>query len=78
VLATDLVIGGRADSAFCAVRPPVITRRAPAPWVLPLQQRRRRAKHALEQHGVERVAIIDFDVHHGNGTETSSATTSAS
>src|SRR6266446_5671133 len=27
------------------------------------------AKHALEQHGVERVAIIDFDVHHGNGTE---------
>src|SRR5207245_9381872 len=27
------------------------------------------AKHALEHHGVERVAIIDFDVHHGNGTE---------
>ncbi len=43
VLATDLVVGGRADSVG--------------------------AKHALEQHGVERVAIIDFDVHHGNGTE---------
>jgi len=27
------------------------------------------AKHALEQHGVERVAIVDFDVHHGNGTQ---------
>ncbi len=56
VLATDLVIGGRADSAFCAVRP-LFNNVAVG------------AKHALERHGVERVAIIDFDVHHGNGTE---------
>src|SRR3989442_5255662 len=70
VLATDLVVGGRADSAFCAVRPPGhhATRTRAMGFCL-FNNVAVGAKHALEQHGVERVAIIDFDVHHGNGTE---------
>jgi acetoin utilization deacetylase AcuC-like enzyme len=70
VLATDLVIGGRAGSAFCAVRPPGhhATRTRAMGFCL-FNNVAVGAKHALEQHGVERVAIIDFDVHHGNGTE---------
>src|SRR6266852_2005073 len=70
VLATDLVIGGRADSAFCAVRPPGhhATRTRAMGFCL-FNNVAVGAMHALEQHGVERVAIIDFDVHHGNGTE---------
>jgi acetoin utilization deacetylase AcuC-like enzyme len=70
VLAADLVIGGRADSAFCAVRPPGhhATRRRAMGFCL-FNNVAVGAMHALEQHGVERVAIIDFDVHHGNGTE---------
>ncbi|HEY6721455.1 MAG TPA: histone deacetylase family protein [Burkholderiales bacterium] len=70
VLATDLVIGGRAGSAFCAVRPPGhhATRTRAMGFCL-FNNIAVGAKHALEQHGLERVAIIDFDVHHGNGTE---------
>ena len=70
VLATDLVIGARAESAFCAVRPPGhhATRTRAMGFCL-FNNVAIGAKHALEQHGVERVAIIDFDVHHGNGTE---------
>ncbi|HMH16511.1 MAG TPA: histone deacetylase family protein [Burkholderiales bacterium] len=70
VLATDLVIGGRAGSAFCAVRPPGhhATRSRAMGFCL-FNNVAVGVKHALEQHGVERVAIIDFDVHHGNGTE---------
>jgi len=70
VLATDLVVGGRADSAFCAVRPPGhhATRTRAMGFCL-FNNVAVGAKHALERHGVERVAIIDFDVHHGNGTE---------
>jgi len=70
VLATDLVIGGRADNAFCAVRPPGhhATRTRAMGFCL-FNNVAVGAKHALEHHGVERVAIIDFDVHHGNGTE---------
>ena len=70
VLATDLVIGGRAGSAFCAVRPPGhhATRTRAMGFCL-FNNVAVGAKHALEHHGVERVAIIDFDVHHGNGTE---------
>jgi acetoin utilization deacetylase AcuC-like enzyme len=70
VLATDLVIGGRADSAFCAVRPPGhhATRTRAMGFCL-FNNVAVGAKHALEQHGLSRVAIIDFDVHHGNGTE---------
>jgi acetoin utilization deacetylase AcuC-like enzyme len=70
VLAADLVIGGRAGSAFCAVRPPGhhATRTRAMGFCL-FNNVAVGAMHALEQHGVERVAIIDFDVHHGNGTE---------
>ena len=70
VLATDLVVGGRAENAFCAVRPPGhhATRTRAMGFCL-FNNVAVAAKHALEKHGVERVAIIDFDVHHGNGTE---------
>ena len=70
VLGTDLVAGGKAENAFCSVRPPGhhATRDA-GDGLLLLQQRRRRRAHALDVHGLERVAIVDFDVHHGNGTE---------
>jgi acetoin utilization deacetylase AcuC-like enzyme len=70
VLGTDLVIGGRAQSAFCAVRPPghhAMTAR-PMGFCF-FNNVAIGAAHALEGHGLERVAIIDFDVHHGNGTE---------
>src|SRR5262247_1743479 len=70
VLATDLVAGGEAENAFCAVRPPGhhATRTRAMGFCL-FNNVAVGAKHALEHHGVERVAVIDFDVHHGNGTE---------
>ena len=70
VLAADLVIGGRADNAFCAVRPPGhhATRNRAMGFCL-FNNVAVAAMHALEEHGLERVAVIDFDVHHGNGTE---------
>ncbi len=70
VQAVDLVMAGQAENAFCNVRPPghhagpdkaggfcIFNNVAVA------------AAHALEHHGLQRVAIIDFDVHHGDGTE---------
>ncbi len=67
--ATDAVLAGEIDNAFCAIRPPghhacpgesmgfcLFNNVAIA------------ARHALDVGGLERVAIIDFDVHHGNGT----------
>ena len=70
VLATDLVLGGKVDSAFCAVRPPGhhACRARPMGFCI-FNNVAVAALHALEAHGLERVAIIDFDVHHGNGTE---------
>ena len=70
VLATDLVIGGRAQNAFCAVRPPGhhATRHRSMGFCI-FNNIAVAAKHALEHHGLARVAIVDFDVHHGNGTE---------
>jgi len=70
VLATDLVIGGKADNAFCAVRPPGhhATRTRAMGFCL-FNNVAVAVTHALEHHGLERVAVIDFDVHHGNGTE---------
>jgi acetoin utilization deacetylase AcuC-like enzyme len=70
VLATDLVIGGKVDSAFCAVRPPGhhACRARPMGFCI-FNNVAVAALHALEAHGLERVAIVDFDVHHGNGTE---------
>jgi len=70
VLATDLVMGKRADSAFCSVRPPGhhATRNRSMGFCI-FNNVAVAAKHALEYRGLARVAIADFDVHHGNGTE---------
>ena len=70
VAATDLVIAGEATSAFCAVRPPghhATPERAMGFCLF--NNVAIGALHAIEAHGLERVAILDFDVHHGNGTE---------
>ncbi len=70
VLATDLVMRGGADSAFCSVRPPGhhACRTRPMGFCI-FNNVAVAARHARQAHGIERVAIIDFDVHHGNGTE---------
>jgi acetoin utilization deacetylase AcuC-like enzyme len=70
VLATDLVAGGKAENAFCSVRPPGHhATRVRAMGFCIFNNVAVGAMHALRAHGLERVAIIDFDVHHGNGTE---------
>ncbi|MFZ4651569.1 MAG: histone deacetylase family protein [Rubrivivax sp.] len=70
VAATDAVLAGRARNAFCAVRPPGhhATREAAMGFCF-FNNVAVAARHALDVHGLQRVAIIDFDVHHGNGTE---------
>ncbi|CAG4927139.1 histone deacetylase family protein [Paraburkholderia saeva] len=70
VAATDAVIEGRYDNAFCSVRPPGHhAEPARAMGFCLFNNVAIAARHALEVHGLSRVAIIDFDVHHGNGTE---------
>jgi acetoin utilization deacetylase AcuC-like enzyme len=70
VAATDDVIAGRARNAFCAVRPPGhhATRDETMGFCF-FNNVAVAARHALDVHGLQRVAIVDFDVHHGNGTE---------
>ena len=70
VLGVDLVMGGKANAAFAAVRPPGhhACRARPMGFCI-FNNVAVAARHAIHEHGVERVAIIDFDVHHGNGTE---------
>ncbi|MEH8016865.1 histone deacetylase family protein [Rheinheimera muenzenbergensis] len=68
--AVDLVLQQTNQQAFCSVRPPGHhATRDQAMGFCIFNNIAIAALHALEQHGLERVAIIDFDVHHGNGTE---------
>ena len=70
VMATDLVMGGEVDNAFCNVRPPGHhATRGQAMGFCIFNNAAIGAAHALAQYGLQRVAIVDFDVHHGNGTE---------
>ena len=68
--AVDAVIAGEADTAFCAVRPPGHhAEPARAMGFCLFNNVAVGALRAREVHGLERVAVIDFDVHHGNGTQ---------
>lgn len=70
VLATDMVMQGEARAAFCSVRPPGHhAERSRAMGFCLFNNVAVAAAYALEHHGLQRVAIADFDVHHGNGTE---------
>jgi acetoin utilization deacetylase AcuC-like enzyme len=70
VLAADLVIDEKAANAFCAVRPPGHhAESARAMGFCIFNNVAVGVAHALEKHGLQRIAIADFDVHHGNGTE---------
>ena len=69
VLAVDLVLTGQSNNAFCAVRPPGHhAEAARAMGFCLFSNVMIGAHHALGRHQLERVAIVDFDVHHGNGT----------
>ncbi len=70
VAAVDAVLGGGTCRAFCAVRPPGHHATSDAAMGFCLFNNIAiAARHALDKHGLERVAIVDFDVHHGNGTQ---------
>jgi acetoin utilization deacetylase AcuC-like enzyme len=70
ILGVDLVMSERHHAAFCSVRPPGHhAGRASAAGFCFFNNVAVGAAHALEHHGLKRVAIVDFDVHHGNGTE---------
>jgi acetoin utilization deacetylase AcuC-like enzyme len=70
VLAVDLVASGEVERAFCAVRPPGHhATRAAAMGFCIFNNVAVGILHALEAHGLERAALVDFDVHHGNGSE---------
>ena len=70
VAATDAVIDGEIENAFCAVRPPGhhATRNQAMGFGF-FNNVAAAARHARDRRGLQRVAIVDFDVHHGNGTE---------
>jgi acetoin utilization deacetylase AcuC-like enzyme len=66
----DLVMSGMVQNAFCNVRPPGHhASRARASGFCIFNNVAAAAAHALEYHSLQRVAIADFDVHHGDGTE---------
>lgn len=68
--ATDAVLAGELENAFCNVRPPGhhATRNQAMGFCF-FNNVAVGVKYALERHHLKRVAVIDFDVHHGNGTE---------
>jgi len=68
--ATDAVMAGELENAFCAVRPPGHHAcRDRAMGFCFFNNIAIAARYAMERHGLKRVAVVDFDVHHGNGTE---------
>ena len=70
VEAVDCVLRGEFPRAFCAVRPPGHHAEPDTPMGFCLFSNAAiAARHAQAAHGVERVAVLDFDVHHGNGTQ---------
>jgi len=70
VMGIDLVMAGKVANAFCNIRPPGHhAERARSMGFCIFNNIAVGAAHALAQYGLKRVAIVDFDVHHGNGTE---------
>lgn len=70
ILGVDLVMSERHHAAFCAIRPPGHhAERHQAMGFCFFNNVAIGAAHALAEHALTRIAIIDFDVHHGNGTE---------
>ena len=70
VAAADAIMAGSVANAFCAVRPPGHhAERDRSMGFCLFNNVAVAAEHLLDQHGLERVAIVDFDVHHGNGTQ---------
>ena len=68
--AVDAVMDGHANTVFCAVRPPGHHATASAAMGFCLFNNAAiAAAYACDRHGLERVAVVDFDVHHGNGTQ---------
>jgi len=68
--AVDMVLAGEARNAFVAVRPPGHhAEKARAMGFCLFSTVAIAAKYALDHHGLARVAVMDFDVHHGNGTQ---------
>ena len=70
VFAVDEVMGGKARNAFVSTRPPGHHAEVATPMGFCFFNNAAiAARHAQKAHGAERVAIMDFDVHHGNGTQ---------
>ncbi|MEL6887338.1 MAG: histone deacetylase family protein [Pseudomonadota bacterium] len=70
VKAVDMVLSGEAKNAFVAMRPPGHHAEQSLPMGFCIFGNVAiAAKHALDHHGLDRVAVVDFDVHHGNGTQ---------